>query len=77
MLLFARRDRGDFRGARAPGLLRKAAVQNGHFDYDQPIEGLRVLDRYTFQFKLGVPQPRFMDRRYIDLDESRRPHAAR
>ncbi len=41
--------------------LRDAALRSGHFDYDQPIEGLRTLDRYTFQFRISVPQPRFLD----------------
>jgi ABC-type transport system substrate-binding protein len=40
--------------------LRDAAVKTGHFDYDTPVEGLKALDRYTFQFKLSVPQPRFL-----------------
>lgn len=30
------------------------------FDYDRPVEGLKALDRYTFQLKLGVPDPRFI-----------------
>jgi ABC-type transport system substrate-binding protein len=30
------------------------------FDYDTPVEGLRALDRYTFQIRLGVPAPRFL-----------------
>jgi ABC-type transport system substrate-binding protein len=30
------------------------------FDYDRPVEGLKALDRYTFQLKLGVPDPRFV-----------------
>ncbi len=30
------------------------------FDYDRPVEGLRALDRYTLQFKLEEPQPRFL-----------------
>ena len=31
------------------------------FDYDKPIEGLRALDRYTLQFKLTDPSPRFKE----------------
>ncbi|HEU0307321.1 MAG TPA: ABC transporter substrate-binding protein, partial [Lysobacter sp.] len=31
------------------------------FDYDAPIEGVRALDRYTIQFKLKEPRPRFME----------------
>lgn len=30
------------------------------FDYDREVEGLKVLDRYTFQLKLGVADPRFI-----------------
>ena len=30
------------------------------FDYDRPVEGLRALDRYTLQVKLGVADPRFI-----------------
>jgi ABC-type transport system substrate-binding protein len=40
--------------------LRAQALKSGHFDYDRPVEGLRALDRYTFQFKLGTPAPRFL-----------------
>ena len=38
---------------------RDAAIKGGKFDYDRPVEGLRALDRYTFQFKLGKSSPRF------------------
>jgi len=30
------------------------------FDYDREVEGIRTLDRYTFQLKLGVGDPRFV-----------------
>jgi ABC-type transport system substrate-binding protein len=41
--------------------LRKKAVDNKTpFDYDTPVEGLRTLDRYTFQMKLGTPTPRWL-----------------
>ena len=40
--------------------LREAALKSGHFDYDQPVEGLKTLDRYTFQFRLSTPSPRFL-----------------
>ena len=30
------------------------------FDYDREVEGLRTLDRYTFQIKLGASEPRFL-----------------
>ena len=40
--------------------VRKKALDNKTpFDYDKPIEGLRALDRYTLQFKLTDPSPRF------------------
>ncbi len=41
--------------------LRKKAIDGKvPFDYDTPVEGLRVLDRYTFQIRLGVSTPRLM-----------------
>ena len=40
--------------------LRKQAQQTGNFDYEREVEGLRVLDRYTFQVKVAEPQPRFI-----------------
>lgn len=39
-------------GARA---VVDAARANSKFDYDQPIEGLRALDRYTLQLRLKEP----------------------
>jgi ABC-type transport system substrate-binding protein len=39
--------------------LRKAALGGKPFDYDREIEGLRALDRYTFQVRLAAPAPRF------------------
>ncbi len=39
--------------------LRKMALDGGKFDYDTEIEGMRALDRYTVQFKLGEARPRF------------------
>jgi ABC-type transport system substrate-binding protein len=42
--------------------VRKAALDgNKPFDYDAPIEGLQALDRYTIQFKLREPRPRFIE----------------
>jgi ABC-type transport system substrate-binding protein len=42
--------------------LRKAALApGGRFDYDAPIEGLRVLDRYVFEVKLAEAAPRFSE----------------
>lgn len=40
--------------------LRKKALAGGKFDYDSEIEGMRALDRYTVQFKLAQPRPRFV-----------------
>ncbi|MFO1297662.1 MAG: ABC transporter substrate-binding protein [Rubrivivax sp.] len=41
-------------------LRRKAIDGKVPFEYDTPVEGLRALDRYTLQIRLGVPTPRFM-----------------
>ncbi len=41
---------------RKEGLDAKAA-----FNYDKPIEGLKVLDRHTLQFSLRDPAPRFIE----------------
>ncbi len=38
--------------------LHKKALASGKFDFDTPIEGLRTLDRYTFQVKMKDPDPR-------------------
>jgi ABC-type transport system substrate-binding protein len=41
--------------------LRKQALESKKpFDYDRPIEGLQALDRYTIQFRLQAPRPRFL-----------------
>ncbi|MBX3621664.1 MAG: bicyclomycin resistance protein [Rhizobacter sp.] len=42
--------------------LREAALKGKPFDYDREVEGLRALDRYTLQFKLEKPRPRFLYR---------------
>lgn len=39
----------------------KALKERQPFDYDTEIEGIRALDRYTIQFKLEEPRPRFVD----------------
>jgi len=40
--------------------VRAAALKNKlPFDYDAPVEGLRLLDRYTFQIRLREGRPRF------------------
>ncbi|MDN3918985.1 ABC transporter substrate-binding protein [Roseateles violae] len=31
------------------------------FDYDRPVEGLQLLDRYSFRVKLGIGDPRFIN----------------
>ncbi len=42
--------------------LRKAALASKKpFDYDRPIDGLRALDRYTFQLRLANPRPRYIE----------------
>ena len=42
--------------------LRKQALAGKQpFNYDQPIAGLRVIDRYTLQFNLEEPRPRFLE----------------
>ena len=41
--------------------LRKEALDSKKsFDYDKPITGLRALDRYTIQFSMKNPSPRFI-----------------
>jgi ABC-type transport system substrate-binding protein len=40
--------------------LREQALKTGRFDYDSEVEGLRALDRYTVQFRLKEPRPRFI-----------------
>ncbi len=40
--------------------LRKQAQATGTFDYAREVEGLRALDRYTFQIRLEEPEPRFI-----------------
>ena len=47
--------------------LRKRLMEaNKPFDYDTPVEGLRTLDRYTFQIKLAESSPRFIYSNFID-----------
>ena len=42
--------------------LRKQALASKQpFNYDQAIPGLRVIDRYTLQFNLEEPRPRFLE----------------
>ncbi len=41
-------------------LRRKALDTKQPFNYDTDVEGLRALDKYTWQIKLRVPDPRFV-----------------
>ncbi len=41
-------------------LRKQLADEKKPFDYDTPVEGLRTLDRYTFQIRLGQSNPRFL-----------------
>ncbi len=42
--------------------VRKQALDDRRpFDYDAPVDGLRLLDRYTLQIRLGKTLPRFID----------------
>jgi ABC-type transport system substrate-binding protein len=41
-------------------LRKKLTDEKKPFDYDAPVEGLRTLDRYTFQIRLGDPTPRLL-----------------
>jgi ABC-type transport system substrate-binding protein len=42
-------------------LRQQALDQKKPLDYDREIEGVRALDRYTLQFKLEEPRPRFVE----------------
>jgi ABC-type transport system substrate-binding protein len=42
-------------------LRRKALRDKKPFEYDTPVEGLKVLDKYTWQIRLGKRDPRFVD----------------
>lgn len=41
-------------------LRRELMAAKKPFDYDREVEGLKLIDRYTFQIKLGEPTPRFL-----------------
>jgi ABC-type transport system substrate-binding protein len=41
-------------------LRRETLEKKIPFDYDREVEGLRALDRYTFQVRLAEPKPRFL-----------------
>ncbi len=40
----------------------KRVRASGKMEYDSPIEGLKVIDRYTFQIKLNEPKPNWIYR---------------
>src|SRR4030095_13740129 len=40
--------------------VRAKAVKSGRFDYDAPIPGLEVVDRYTLRIRLTQPDLRFL-----------------
>ena len=53
----------ELEGAKLIGMdaLRRESEKPGAtFNYDKEVEGLRALDRYTIQFKLQEPRPRFI-----------------
>jgi ABC-type transport system substrate-binding protein len=41
-------------------LRKRLMAEKKPFDYDAPVEGLRALDRYSFQIRLAEPAPRFL-----------------
>jgi ABC-type transport system substrate-binding protein len=41
-------------------LRERLIAERKPFDYDTPVEGLKALDRYTFQVRLATPSPRFL-----------------
>ncbi|MEY3473560.1 MAG: hypothetical protein RL087_18 [Pseudomonadota bacterium] len=52
-----------FENAKILGLseLRKELIAaKKPFDYDREVEGVKLLDRYTFQVRLAQPEPRFL-----------------
>jgi ABC-type transport system substrate-binding protein len=40
-------------------LRERALARGATFDYDAPVDGLRVVDRYTLRIRFGHPSPRF------------------
>ena len=40
-------------------LRRELIIAKKPFDYEREVEGLKALDRYTFQVRFAAPQPRF------------------
>jgi ABC-type transport system substrate-binding protein len=41
-------------------LREKAQAHDAPFDYDAPVDGLQLLDRYTLRLRFGHPSPRFV-----------------
>jgi ABC-type transport system substrate-binding protein len=39
--------------------IRAASLKGATFDYDREVDGIRALDRYTFQLRFAEPNPRF------------------
>jgi len=39
--------------------IRAASLKGAKFDYDREVDGIRTLDRYTFQLRFAEPNPRF------------------
>ena len=59
-----------FENAKVLGLteLRRELMAAGKpFDYDREVAGFRTLDRYTFEVRLGEPDPRFLDDQLTDV----------
>ena len=40
-------------------LRQRAEAKNTPFDYDAPVDGLQLVDRYTLRIRFGHPSPRF------------------
>jgi ABC-type transport system substrate-binding protein len=47
-------------------LRQRAIASRQPFEYDRDVEGVRAIDRYTIQFKLSEPSPRFVENLLTD-----------
>ena len=47
-------------------LRQKLMAEKKPFDYDAPVEGLRTIDRYTFEVRLGESNPRLLQTIFTD-----------
>jgi len=47
-------------------LRKKGVDEKKPFDYDTVVEGLRTLDRYTFQIRTAEPNPRLLSQNFTD-----------